>query len=74
MTTFARSTSCLALATASVVAAMALDVAAASRAIARVPVSAGDTGRPNAFVNRPGCWTEGGYELRTSCEAVTRDQ
>jgi hypothetical protein len=68
MTIVARSAVCLALATAAAVAAMA--DAAASRATAGVPVSATDTGRPNEFVNRPGCWTGSGYALRAFCSAA----
>ncbi|HXW27150.1 MAG TPA: hypothetical protein VEK73_20565 [Xanthobacteraceae bacterium] len=41
-------------------------------AAARPPAQTSETGAPTDLVNRPGCWSEAGADLRHSCEAAGR--
>jgi hypothetical protein len=46
--------------------------AGSSRAATHPPMLAGDSGWPSELVNRPGCSSDGDYEIRPACEAVHR--
>lgn len=41
-------------------------------AAASPPTHATETGWQGELVNRPGCWTEGGYDGRYSCDMAGR--
>jgi hypothetical protein len=70
MTISARRASSLQHAIAFAIAAfVALGTAGACRAAAH-PATASETGWQSELVNRPGCWSAGGYDVRYACEAA----
>jgi hypothetical protein len=52
-------------------AVIALGTAGACRAAAH-PANASETGWQGELVNRPGCWSAGGDDIRYACEAAGR--
>ena len=55
-----------------IAAAVAAGMASPCRAAASPPINAAETGWQSELVNRPGCWTEGGYDTRYSCDIAGR--
>jgi hypothetical protein len=45
---------------------------ASAWSVASPPAHASETGWQGELVNRPGCWTEGGYDNRYPCQAAGR--
>jgi hypothetical protein len=55
-----------------IAAVIALGTAGACRAAAHPPANPSETGWQGELVNRPGCWSAGGYDIRYACEASGR--
>jgi hypothetical protein len=73
MSISARRASSLRHATAMIIAAaIAAGTASPCWAATSPPANATETGWQNELVNRPGCWTEGGYDTRYSCDIAGR--
>jgi hypothetical protein len=72
MTISTRRASSLRQAAAIGIAAMIAAGAASPCRAAASPPNATETGWQNDLVNRPGCWTEGGYDGRYSCDIAGR--
>ena len=54
-------------------AAIAASAASPSLALTGRSTIATETGRQSDLVNRPGCWTESGYDGRFPCEVASSD-